>query len=144
MGRRPKQTFLQRRHTDSEEANEKIFNITNYQRNFKSRLQWDITSHQSEQLSSKTPQRVNAGKGVERRESSCTVGSTGGATMENRIQVPQKMKKRHTIWSCNPTPGHTSGEKHPKGYMHPNVHCSTVLKQPRHGSNLNVHSQRSG
>ena len=28
----PKQTFLQRRHTDGEEAHEKIFSITNYQR----------------------------------------------------------------------------------------------------------------
>ena len=33
MGRRPKQTFLQRRHTDGQEAHEKMFNITNYQRN---------------------------------------------------------------------------------------------------------------
>ena len=33
MGRRSKQTFLQRRHTDGQEAQEKMFNITNYQRN---------------------------------------------------------------------------------------------------------------
>ena len=33
MGRRPKQTFLQRRHTDGQEAHEKLLNITNYQRN---------------------------------------------------------------------------------------------------------------
>ena len=32
MGRRPKQTFLQRRHTDGQQAHEKMFNITNYQR----------------------------------------------------------------------------------------------------------------
>ena len=32
MGRRPKQTFLQR-NTDGQEAYEKMFNITNYQRN---------------------------------------------------------------------------------------------------------------
>ena len=30
MGRRPKQTFLQRRHTDVQEAYEKMLNITNY------------------------------------------------------------------------------------------------------------------
>ena len=29
-GRRPKQTFLQRRHTDGQEAHEKLLNITNY------------------------------------------------------------------------------------------------------------------
>ena len=33
MGRRAKQTFLQRRHTDGHEAHEKLLNITNNQRN---------------------------------------------------------------------------------------------------------------
>ena len=30
MGRRPKQTFLQRRHTDDQKAHEKMLNIANY------------------------------------------------------------------------------------------------------------------
>ena len=30
MGRRPKQTFLQRRPTDGQEVHEKLLNITNY------------------------------------------------------------------------------------------------------------------
>ena len=30
MGRRPKQTFLQRRHTDFQQTHERMFNITNY------------------------------------------------------------------------------------------------------------------
>ena len=33
MGQRPKQTFLQRRHTNGQQAHEKIFNVINYQRN---------------------------------------------------------------------------------------------------------------
>ena len=33
MARRPKQTFLQRRHTDGQKAHEKKLNIANYQRN---------------------------------------------------------------------------------------------------------------
>ena len=33
MGRRPKQTLLQRRHTDGQQAHEKMLNIANYQRN---------------------------------------------------------------------------------------------------------------
>ena len=32
MGRRPKWTFLQRKHTDGQEAHEKMFNIFNYLR----------------------------------------------------------------------------------------------------------------
>ena len=30
MGRRPKQTFFQRRHTDGQDAHEKMLNTTNY------------------------------------------------------------------------------------------------------------------
>ena len=30
MGRAPKQTFFQRRHTDGQEEHEKLLNITNY------------------------------------------------------------------------------------------------------------------
>ena len=30
VGKRPKQTFLQRRHTDGQKAHEKMFNIANY------------------------------------------------------------------------------------------------------------------
>ena len=33
MGKRPKQTFLQRRHTDGYQTHEKMLNITHYQRN---------------------------------------------------------------------------------------------------------------
>ena len=47
--------------------------------------------------------------------------------MENNMQVPQKTKNRVTKWSCNPTPGHTSGENYnSKRYRHPNVHSSTI------------------
>ena len=30
MGKRPKQTFFQRRHTDSKQGHEKMLNIANY------------------------------------------------------------------------------------------------------------------
>ena len=39
----------------------------------KSKLQWDITSHQSERPSSKSNQTITAGEGMEKREHSCTV-----------------------------------------------------------------------
>ena len=42
----------------------------------KSKLQWDITSHQSEWPLSKSPQTKNAGKGMEKRERECSC--TGG------------------------------------------------------------------
>ena len=33
VGKRPKQTFLQRRHTDDQQTHEKMLNITHYQKN---------------------------------------------------------------------------------------------------------------
>ena len=33
MGQKPKQTFLQRRHTDGQQSHEKMLNITHHQRN---------------------------------------------------------------------------------------------------------------
>ena len=41
---------------------------------WKSKLQWDITSHWSEWPSSKSLQTINARQGVEKKECSCTVG----------------------------------------------------------------------
>ena len=47
--------------------------------------------------------------------------------MENSMEVPSKTKNWGTIWPWNPTADHISRLKHdPKGYVHPNVHCSTV------------------
>ena len=40
-----------------------------------------FTSHQSEQLSSKNPQTINAGEGVERRESSYIVAAAAAAKL---------------------------------------------------------------
>ena len=82
MGRRPKQTFLQRRHADGQQR-EKIPNITNYQRNenqnYSGLLQGTSTTlyltvqGQSEWPSSQNLQTINSGVGVEKMEPSCTV-----------------------------------------------------------------------
>ena len=73
MSRILKQIFLQRRHTDAQQAHEKILNIANYE---KSNLQWGITSYQLEWLSLKSLQTINAGEGVEKKEPSYTVGGS--------------------------------------------------------------------
>ena len=43
MGKRPKQTFLQRKHTDGQQAHEKMLNITNNQRN--ENQNYNVVSH---------------------------------------------------------------------------------------------------
>ena len=57
-------------------AHEKILNIVNQQRNA-NQNQWDITSHLSEWLSSKRPQKTNVGKDIEKATS---------------MKIPQKIK----------------------------------------------------
>ena len=77
MGRGPKQTFLRGRHTDGQEAPEKMFNITNNYRNAYQR--YEILPHTSKNgyhPKKKNPQTTNAREGVERRESSYTVGGS--------------------------------------------------------------------
>ena len=61
---------------DIQMANKHMKNAQNHSlfKKCKSKLQWDITSHQLEWPSSKSIQTINAGKGVEKREHSCTVG----------------------------------------------------------------------
>ena len=73
MGRRSKQTFLQRRQTDGQKPHEKMLNISNYQKNAKQNYN-EVPPHRSEWPSSKGLQTINAGEGVEKRESSYTPG----------------------------------------------------------------------
>ena len=49
-----------------------------------------IISYQSERPSLKSPQTINAGEGVEKRERSCTAGGiqTDTATMEDGMEIP--------------------------------------------------------
>ena len=74
MGRRPKQTFLQRRYTDGLEAHEKMLSITNYQRNANQNYH-EVSPHTGQNgHHQKNLQTIDSGEGVEKREPSCTVG----------------------------------------------------------------------
>ena len=71
--RRPKQTFLQRLYrwlTNTWKGAQHHSLLEKC----KSKLQWYITSHQSEYPSSKSLQAINAGEDVKKREPYCTVG----------------------------------------------------------------------
>ena len=73
MGRRSKQTVLQRRHIDGSKYTKK-YTTALIIREMQIKLQWGITSHLSEWPSSKSLQTKNAGENVEKREPSYTVG----------------------------------------------------------------------
>ena len=72
-------------------------------------------------------QEVSVGKDMEKREPSCTFGGNangGTATMENSMEVPQKIKNKTTILSSNFTSGYLSKENentNSKRYMCPNM-----------------------
>ena len=68
----------------------------------KSKLQWDITSHQSEWLSSKSLQTINAGEGVEKRECSCTVGVNVNWYSHYGRQYVDSFKKLGIKPPCDP------------------------------------------
>ena len=74
MDRRSKQMFLQRRHTDGQKTNEKMLNITNYQRNANQNYYKVPTYTHQNGHHQKNLQIINAGEGVEKREHSYTVG----------------------------------------------------------------------
>ena len=70
--RRPKQTFLQRKHTDDQQAHERHSASLNVREmRIKTTMRYHFTT---EQPSLKSLQIINAGEGVERKEPSYTAG----------------------------------------------------------------------
>ena len=72
MGRRPKQTFLQRRHIDGQQTHEKMLSITNYQRNANQNYN-EISPHTRQNGRHQKSTTINAGEAVEKWESSYAV-----------------------------------------------------------------------
>ena len=73
MGRKPKQTFLQRRHTYGQQTHEKMLNITHYQRNANQNC-YEVVTPTGQNDHIKILQTINAGEDVVKREAPCTVG----------------------------------------------------------------------
>ena len=84
MGKRTKQTFLQRRYTDGQLAHEKILSITSYYRNVHLTYNEVPSLTCSEWPSLTSPQIINAKEGVEKRVPSSTVG--GNANWYNHYR----------------------------------------------------------
>ena len=68
---------------------------------------------------------------VEKSKSLYTIGGNenSAATMENSMQVPQKIKSRTTILSSNPMPGGKSNRieiRILKSYLHTHMHSSII------------------
>ena len=56
---------------------------------------------------------------------------SGAATVENSMEIPQKIKNESAFWPSNHTPGNVSkGTQNTKSkeHKHPYVHCSIIYK----------------
>ena len=121
MGRRPKQTFLQRRHTDGP-------------RHVK-RCPTPLLEKNSQNYYEAPPHTCQNG---EHRKVYGNAGEKGIllycwwellqiGTMENSREVPQKTKNKVTTWMSNPTPGHIARQNYnSKRYVHSSVHSNTI------------------
>ena len=70
----------------------------------------------------------------------------GTATVENCMELPQKIKNKSTVWSRNSTPGYTYKENNAssKRYMHCNVHSSIVYNSKDIEATQGIHQQMNG
>ena len=96
---------------------------------YKSKPQWGISSQLSELPSSKSLQTINAGEGVEKRESSYTVGRNANWYSHYGEQCGDSLKtwNRTALWPSSPTAGHIpQGNQNWKRHIEPNIHCSTI------------------
>ena len=138
MGRRPKQAFAQRRHTDGLEAHEKMLNISNYQRNADQNYN-EASPHSSQNgRHQKNLQTINAEEGVEKRILFYTVGGNVNQYSHNGEQYGDSLKKLKANHQAVPLLGIYTLRKLSFKKMHAS-HCQHYLQQPGHGSNLNVH-----
>ena len=73
---------------------------------------------------------TTTGKDVEKKEHLYTIGGNiNSTTVEDSMEVLQKIENETTIWYNNSTPGHLSKENentNSKRYLHPHVHCSII------------------
>ena len=130
MGRGSEYTVFQRRQTDGQQAHEKILNITNHQGNTNQNQTRHYLTPVRMAIIKKT-WKTSVGKDVEKREPLCTIGKNANfaATMENSMEVPQKIKNRTITWSSNSTSGYLCEENENtnlKRYMNFYVHSIII------------------
>ena len=99
MGKRPEQTFLQRRYTDGQQTHEKMFKIINNQGNANQNYN-EISPHARQDGYNQQDRKQPVLERMWREGNSDTLlvaVQTGAATMENSMEIPQKIKDRTTV-----------------------------------------------
>ena len=96
----------------------------------KTTMRYHLTRVRMANINNSGNNRCWQGCGERRNPFALLLGiQTGAATLENRMEVPQKTKNRTTLWPSNCTTRHLSTGYTcavSKGYMHPHVYSSTI------------------
>ena len=120
-------TFVQRRHTDGQEAHEKMLDITNYQRNANQNENEIINPHRSEQPSSKILEAAALARMQRKGNSPSTVDGPLNWLQPHMEKSTEITKTSYHVNPAIPLLG-IRKRRGLKGYMHTNVHCSAVCK----------------
>ena len=94
------------------------------------KLGLELENQQTQEEKKKKKEKKKCWRGCREREPSHTVDGNVNWCNHYVEQYGGSLKKnrcRSTIWSSNPSPGHTFRENcNSKRHMYPSVHCSTI------------------
>ena len=131
MGRRHEQKFHQRSFTHGQQAHEKMLHITCHQGNTNQNHNETPphTSENGENKQSRKPQMWER-MGIKGDPPALLVGMwTGAATLENCVEVPQRVKNRSALWPSNCIAGNLPQRyrcSETPGHVHPYISSSNV------------------
>ena len=131
MGRRPKQTFLRRRHRWLSGTWKGVQLLLE---KCKSKLQWgyQLTSAKMAIIKKSINSKYWTGCGEKGTLLCCWWECKMVQPLQRAVwSFLKKTKNRATIGPCNPTPGNICGEKQVGRDTHPSVHCSVVYNSQK-------------
>ena len=135
MGGRHEHTFLQRRHTNGQWTHEKCSTSLGIREMSTNQNHNEISFHTNQNGSNEQVRKRQMLARMWRKGNSLTVlvgmQAVRAATLENSVEVPQRVETRATLRLSNCRAGYFPQRyqcSDPKGCLHPNVYSSNVHK----------------